>query len=393
MFDLQQIQQALADQNVSGWLLYDFRGSNVLARRVLGLSEKEVSSRRFFYFIPQTGEPIKLVHRIESGVLDHLPGDKKVYLAWQELEQHLEAILSNVDQVAMEYAPLASNPYVARVDAGTIELIRRYVLDVISSGDLIQMFEASWSEEEWQLHLEAEKHTTAAFDLAWDFIHSVAKSGEHVEEQEVSDLIMDHFAKNGMTTYHPPIVAVNENSGNPHYETGQGTQTLIGKDSFVLLDLWAKMDKPKGVYSDLTRVAYVGPTAPQQYNDVFKIVAAARDKAISEIKAHCKAGKPVQGWQVDRWTRDVINEAGYGEYFIHRTGHSIGQETHGNGANMDDLETHEERHLLPGTCFSIEPGIYLPEFGIRSEVNVYIDHDNNVHVTGGPVQTEVATLG
>ncbi|MAT16419.1 MAG: hypothetical protein CMJ46_14245 [Planctomyces sp.] len=393
MFQLDQIQAALADQNVPGWLLYDFRGSNLLARRVLDLPEDEVSSRRFFYFIPQQGEPIKLVHKIEQGVLDHLPGEKRVYLPWQELEQHLQTMLGDCRTIAMEYAPKASNPYISRVDAGTIELIRSFGADVISSGDLIQLFEASWSEEEWQLHLEAEKYTTAAFDLAWDFIHSAAKQGEHVEEQEVSDLIMDHFAKNGMATYHPPIVAVNENSGNPHYETGQGKQTLIGRDAFVLLDLWAKMDKPRGVYSDLTRVAYVGPTSPQQYNDIFNIVAKARDTAIHGIRSHFADGKRVQGWQVDRWARDVIDEAGYGEYFIHRTGHSIGQETHGNGANMDDLETHEERHLLPGTCFSIEPGIYLPEFGIRSEVNVYIDQDNQVHVTGGPVQAEVATLG
>ncbi|MCA9040917.1 MAG: M24 family metallopeptidase [Planctomycetaceae bacterium] len=393
MFDLSQIQTALADQSVPGWLLYDFRGSNVLARRVLNLSETEVSSRRFFYYIPQQGEPVKLVHRIEQGVLDHLPGEKRVYLAWQELESHLESMLSAIRQVAMEYAPRASNPYISRVDAGTIELVRKFGIDVFSSGDLIQLFEASWSAEEWQLHLEAEKQTTAAFDLAWDFIRSAAQSGIQVEEQAVCDLIMEHFAKNGLTTYHPPIVAVNENSGNPHYETGMGKQTLIGRNDFVLIDLWAKMDKPHGVYSDLTRVAYVGPSCPQQFTDVFNVVAAARDKAINEIKAHFATGNPVQGWQVDRWARDVINDAGYGEYFIHRTGHSIGQETHGNGANMDDLETHEERHLLPGTCFSIEPGIYLPEFGIRSEVNVYIDHENQVHVTGGPVQMAVETLG
>ncbi|MEZ6046859.1 MAG: M24 family metallopeptidase [Planctomycetaceae bacterium] len=393
MFDLNRIQQAMRDQQIAGWLLYDFRGSNVLARRVLELSETEVSSRRFFYFIPQEGEPVKLVHRIEAGVLDHLPGEKRIYLAWQELEAHLEAMLTHTKQVAMEYAPQASNPYISRVDAGTVELIRHFQINVVSSGDLIQLFEASWTETEWQLHLEAEKLTTAAFDLAWNFIHSAAKAGQHVEEQEVCDLIMQHFHKHGMTTYHPPIVAVNENSGNPHYETGQGKQTLIGQDAFVLIDLWAKMDQPRGVYSDLTRVAYVGPSPPQQYNDVFNVVAAARDKAIDEIKSHFAAGNPVQGWQVDRWARDVINEAGYGEYFIHRTGHSIGQETHGNGANMDDLETHEERHLLPGTCFSIEPGIYLPEFGIRSEVNVYIDHERQVHVTGGPVQTEILSLG
>lgn len=389
MFDLPLIQQALARQNVPAWLLYDFRGNNLLARRVLALSETECGSRRFFYLIPQTGSPMKLVHRIEPDVLDPLPGEKTIYLSWQELEAGLQKLLAPFESVAMEYAPNASNPYIARVDAGTVELVEKFGVKVISSGDLIQQFEATWDAEQWQLHLDAEKQTTAAFELAWDFIRQQIDQSGSVEEEAVCDLIMEHFTASGMTTYHPPIVAVNENSGNPHYETGQGTNTRIGKNDFVLIDQWAKMDHPRGVYSDLTRVGFVGPDIPARHQEIFQIVAKARDTAIENIKTEFAKGDPVQGWQVDRWCREVIEQSGYGDDFIHRTGHNIGQETHGNGANMDDLETHEERHLLPGTCFSIEPGIYLPEFGIRSEVNVFIDFDQQVKVTGGPAQTEI----
>jgi len=389
MFDLQQTQAALTAQNIPGWLLYDFRGNNILARRVLDLSETELGSRRFFYCIPQSGAPRKLVHRIEADALDHLPGEKIIYLSWQELETGLKQLLDSLPRVAMEYSPNAANPYVARIDAGTIELVKKQGTEIVSSGDLIQQFEATWDAEQWQLHLDAEKQTTAAFDLAWKYIAEQVENNGGVEEQTACDLIMQHFDDQGMTTYHPPIVAVNENSGNPHYETGQGSNTLIRKNDFVLIDQWAKIDHPRGVYSDLTRVGFVGEHIPDKQNEVFKIVAAARDAAIAGIRSEFANGNPVQGWQVDRWCRNVIEDAGYGEYFIHRTGHSIGQETHGNGANMDDLETHEERHLLPGTCFSIEPGIYLPEFGVRSEVNVFIGFDKEVHVTGGPVQTAI----
>ncbi|MCH7989692.1 MAG: M24 family metallopeptidase [Planctomycetes bacterium] len=392
MFDLQLIQSALRDFQLDGWLLYDFRGSNVLAQRVLGVADDAVGSRRYFYCIPAQGEPKKLVHRIEQGTLDHLPGSKTVYLKWQELEAGVEGLVSGMNTLAMEYSPRNANPYISKVDAGTVELVRTCGIEVVPSGDLIQMFEATWDDNQWQMHLQAAVGTNSAFEAAWKFIANEVRSNGSVEETAVSDVIMGHFAEQGMTTYHPPIVAVGPHSSDGHYETGSGNETAIHENDFVLIDLWAKLDKPKGVYSDLTRVGYVGESVPEKYNEIFQIVAAARDAAIDCVKNAFAAGKVLQGWEVDQACRDVIDQAGYGEYFVHRTGHSIGQETHGNGANMDNLETHDQRRVLRRTCFSVEPGIYLPEFGIRSEVNVFVDAEGTVHVTGGAIQTDVLPI-
>ncbi|MEX0701145.1 MAG: M24 family metallopeptidase [Planctomycetales bacterium] len=392
MFDTAEVQAALHEFHVDAWLLYDFRGSNVLARRVLGLSDEAVGSRRFFYLVPAHGAPRKFVHRIEAGALDDLPGEKRVYLRWQELEAGVRALVEGFATVAMEYSPRNANPYVSRVDAGTVELVRSCGPAIVSSGDLVQRFEATWTDAMWQLHLAAEKHTQSAFDLAWKLIAERTRDGGRVDEREVCDAILDHFARNGMTTYHPPIVARAPHSGDPHYETGTGSDTAIRTGDLVMIDLWAKIDHPDGVYSDLTRMGFVGETVPREHAEVFAIVARARDAAIDRVRAAFDSGEPLQGWQVDRAARDRVEAAGHGERFVHRTGHSIGRETHGNGANMDDLETREERRVLPRTCFSIEPGIYLPEFGIRSEVNVYVAEDGTVHVTGGPPQTEILPI-
>jgi Xaa-Pro aminopeptidase len=388
MFDLTAIQKSLAEFGLDGWLLYDFRGSNMLARRVLGLDQKPVGSRRFFYFIPARGTPRKLVHRIETAALDDLPGEKSVYLPWQELEAGVAALSQGCRRIAMEYAPRVSNPYVSKVDAGVIELVRSTGAEIVSSGDLIQQFEATWDDEQWAMHLEAERFTRAAYEVAWGLIADRVRGGGTVRETEVQSAIMDHFHRNGMTTYSPPIVGVGPHSGNPHYEPVAGKDGVIGQGDFVLIDLWAKMDRPRSVYSDLTRVGLVGETVPAKYNEIFKIVAAARDAAIRCVQEAYAVGRPLPGWEVDAACRRVIEEAGYGSYFIHRTGHNIGQEVHGNGAHMDNLETHEERLVLRRTCFSVEPGIYLEEFGVRSEVNVFVDGEGKVHVTGG-LQTEV----
>ncbi|MFN0020269.1 MAG: M24 family metallopeptidase [Pirellulaceae bacterium] len=393
MFTLSAIQSALRDFRLDAWLLYDFRGSNVLARRVLGFPDGPAGSRRWFYCIPANGEPRKLVHRIESGALDHLPGEKTVYLRWQELEEGVQKLLGNAKDVAMEYSPRNGNPYVSRVDAGVIELVRWFGANIVSSGDLIQMFEATWDDEQWQTHLEAARHTDSAYAAAWDFIAQKVRSAGSVRESEVQAVIMAHFAKHAMTTYHPPIVGVNEHSGDPHYETTPATDTAMKAGDFVLIDLWAKLAKPRAVYSDLTRVGFIGNSVPEKHEKIFRIVAAARDGAIAKVKLAFASGTPLRGWEVDQAARDVIQEAGFGEQFCHRTGHNIGQETHGNGANMDNLETREERLVLPRTCFSIEPGIYLPEFGVRSEVNVFIGADRTVHVTGGELQTEIVKIG
>jgi Xaa-Pro dipeptidase len=392
MFNLSSVQAALAQQNLDGWLLYDFRGLNVLARRVVGLSPEQMLSRRWFYFVPARGEPSKLVHRIEPHALDALPGARKSYLRWQELEAGVGELLKGAKRVAMEYVPRNANPYVSRVDAGTVELVRSFGVEIVPSGDLVQVFEACWSDEQWAMHLEAAKHTRSAFDSAFAFIVECVRKIGSVCETEVQQHILDHFAKNRLVTDHPPICAVGPHSGDPHYSPGPDSDAPIRDGDFVLIDLWAKLDKPKSVYSDLTWTGFVGKEVPAEYRDVFNIVAAARDAGIQKVRDAFSKKQPLQGWQVDDATRAVIENAGYGDAFCHRTGHSIGQETHGNGANMDNLETHEERRVLPRTCFSIEPGIYLPEFGVRSEVNVYVDAADAVHVTGGAPQTRVLAL-
>ncbi len=391
MFDLVAVQHSLKEFGLDGWLFYDFRGANILARRVMGLDQKPVGSRRFFYFVPAQGEPRKLVHRIETAALDDLPGDKSIYLRWQDLEAGVAQLLRGSRRVAMEYAPGVSNPYVSRVDAGTIELVRGCGVEVVSSGNLIQQFEATWDDAQWQMHQDAEKVTKSAYDVAFGMIASRVRGGGTVRETEVQSAIMDHFHSHGLTTYSPPIVGVGPHSGDPHYEPVAGKDATIGRNDLVLIDLWAKLDQPRSVYSDLTRMGYVGETVPDKYEAIFAVVAASRDAAIACVREAYAAGRPLHGWEVDDAGRRVIDSAGFGAQFIHRIGHNIGQEVHGNGANMDNLETHDERLVSRRTCFSIEPGIYFDEFGVRSEVNVYIDASGKVHVTGG-LQSKVLAI-
>ncbi len=392
MFEITAIQSALREFGFTGWLLYEFRGLNMLARRILQLSDTQLGSRRFFYFIPAEGEPRKLVHRIEDSVLDHLPGEKTLYLRWQELEGGLQAILQDQRSVAMEYSPRNANPYISRVDAGTVELVRGFGVEVCSSGDLVQQFEAVWDDEQWSMHQAAARVTDAAFEVAWKLIASAVREGSGIDETEVRDAIMDHFQAHRCVTYHPPIVARQAHSGQPHYETGEGQKTRIEAGDFVLIDLWCKLDQPRSVYSDVTRTGFVGESVPEKYTRIFDIVAAARDAGIACVRDAFANGRTLQGWEVDDAVRWVIEQAGYAEAFTHRTGHNIGQEVHGNGAHMDNLETREERRILPGTCFSIEPGIYLEEFGIRSEVDLFVGQDGTVHVTGEAPQTEIVPI-
>jgi Xaa-Pro dipeptidase len=349
-------------------------------------------SRRWFYFVPAHGEPAKLVHRIESQALDHLPGTKQIYLRWQELEAGVAGLVHGTRRVAMEYVPRNANPYVSRVDAGTVELVRASGPEVVSSGDLVQRFEACWDDEQWAMHLEAAKHTRSAYDVAFAFMAERVRAKAAVRETDVQQVILEHFKANRVVCDHAPICAVGPHSGDPHYEPIAGRDAAIKEGDFVLIDLWAKCDQPRAVYSDLTRVAFVGKEVPARYREIFAIVAKARDAAIERVRHAFGCREPLQGWQVDEAARSVIEAAGFGPAFCHRTGHSIGQEVHGNGANMDGLETREQRKVLRRTCFSIEPGIYLPDFGIRSEVDVFVDAAGQVHVTGGAPQTDVTPL-
>jgi Xaa-Pro aminopeptidase len=292
----------------------------------------------------------------------------------------------------MEYSPGVTNPYVSCVDAGTVEFVRSLGVEVVSSGDLIQQFEAALDDEQWAMHLEAARHTDAAFGVAWSHIAEQVRAGKPTTEIDVQQRIVAHFEANRLMTDHPPIVGVGPHSGNPHYAPTAETNSAIQEGDFVLIDLWAKLARPRSIYSDLTRVAFVGREVPEQYERIFQIVAQARDAGIATVRDALAKRRPLPGCEVDDACRAVIEKAGYGQYFVHRTGHSIGENTHGNGAHMDNLETREERLVISRTLFSIEPGIYLPEFGVRSETNVFIGANSHVHVTGGELQRQVLAI-
>jgi Xaa-Pro dipeptidase len=391
MPDLKAIQSTLREEKIDGWLFYDILHRDPIAYRVLGLSDV-MAKRRWFYWIPAKGEPRKLVHRIESFGLDSLPGDKMLYSAQDELQKNLPKLLGRSKTIAMQYSPKNAIPYVSLVDAGTVELIRSFKKKVVSSVDLVQRFEATWTQEQYEGHLEAgrriDRITRAAFERAAKLVRDKVAFTEF----DLQSWMLEQFRENQLVSDSAPNVSVGPHSGDPHYAPTAGQDAVIGENDFVLIDLWAKCDRPRSVYSDLTRVAYVGREVPQKIREVFDIVRRARDAGIARVKSAFANGAPLLGWEVDKATRDVIDQAGYGQYFCHRTGHSIGQEVHGNGANMDGLETREDRRVMRRTCFSIEPGIYLPEFGVRSEVDVFVDKNGTVHVTGGDPQTEVAAL-
>lgn len=390
-FQLDVVQAAIRQLQFDGWLLVDFRGGNMPANRVLKRPADAHATRRWAYFIPASGTPRKLVHRIESRALDHLPGESTVYLRWQEWEAGIAQMVSGVDRVAMEFSPRGGNPYVACVDAGTVDLVRSLETDVASSGDLVQLFESTWDDAQWRMHQQAELHLDEAYDIAWNMIAERTRGGRSVRETEVQAAMMEHFRASRMTTYHAPCVAVGPNSARPHYGPIVGQDAEIRCGDFVLIDAWAKLVEPRAVYADYTRVAFVGSEVPEKVTKIFQIVAAARDAAISRVQSAMASGEPLLGYQVDDAARNVIEQAGYGPQFYHRTGHNIGQETHGSGAHMDNIETHEERRVLLRTCFSIEPGIYLDDFGVRTEVNVYLDARSVVHVTG-EVQQDIRRL-
>jgi Xaa-Pro aminopeptidase len=391
-FDLKAVQAALAELGVDGWLFYDFRRSNVLARRILNVADDAVTTRRFFYFVPVEGEPVKIVHAIETGALDHLPGERRVYLRWQSLEELIGQVARPGLRLAMEYSPRCAIPYISRVDAGVIELVRSFGAEPVSSGDLVQLFEAVWDDGAWQSHQTASQRLLAAFDAAWSFIGDAVRGGKAIRETEVQGFLMDRFAESGLTTDHAPIVAVGPHSGDPHFAPGKIGDAELKPGEFILIDAWAKLDEPNAMFADYTRVAFLGEEVPEKIARVFQAVADGRDAAIELVRRAFQSDEALCGWQVDQAARDVIERAGFGDHFTHRTGHNIGRETHGNGANMDNLETRDERRVMRRTCFSIEPGVYLEAFGVRSEVNVFVDAEGEVHVTGGPLQREVMRI-
>lgn len=384
------LQQAIQKAGWDGWLLYDFRKSNDLACRFLEIPKDTLLTRRFFYWIPKTGQPIKIVHRIESHVLAHLPGRVTTYCSFEELEKNLAAVLSGKAKVAMEYSPRNAIPTVSKVDAGTIDVIRSFGVAIESSADLLQSFISVWTPEQFDMHIAASEILQHAVEKAWEFIAKAIKNKKLINEVDVQRLLIEEFAKNNCFSEDAPICAVNSNSANPHYSPIPQEASAINPGDFVLIDVWCKKNLPHAVYADITRVAIVGKSPTKRQQEIFNSVKAGRDAAISFLRRRLQSSQPMRGWEVDQVCREAIIKAGYGEYFTHRTGHNIGEKDHGDGANIDNFETKDLRLLLPGTCFSIEPGIYLPgEFGVRLEDDVYLDLDGkNLHLTKG-VQEEI----
>jgi len=389
---LEQIQKALRERSLGGWLLCDFHNRDHLAYRILGLDSTKMTTRRWFYFIPARGEPKRLVHTVEKGKLDALPGSKHVFLAWESLHSSLKKILGSPKKIAMQYSPKNNIPSISLVDAGLIELVKSFGHKVVSSADLVQQFEASIGEDGYRLHKEAGVIVDRIRAEAFEQIRSAVATGSSTTEYDLAQFIMRRFKENGLTTTDPPIVGTNEHPADPHFEPRPDNARPFKKGDTVLIDLWAKKNLPGAIYYDITWLGYIGEGPSAKYVEIFETVKNARDAAVQFVKDKFTKGQPCFGWQVDDACRSVVKKAGYGKYFVHRTGHSIGEEVHGNGVNIDNLETRDERKIVPGCCFSIEPGIYLEgEMAVRTEVNMFIRHDGVPEVTG-EVQKELVII-
>lgn len=387
--DLVAIQSALRERNLDAWLFYDHHHRDPIAYRVLGLPEKLMVTRRWFYLVPAEGEPQKLVHKIEAGHLDSLPGNKRSYAAWQELFEALKQMLASHRDIAMQYSPNNGIFTISLVDGGTLELVRGLGKNIVSSGDLVAKFEATLTEEQIKTHFAARDAIDAITAAAFQEIGRRARSGG-TNELEMQQWILQAFARDNLVTSDGPVVAANKNSGDPHYAPSRAGGLPIREGDFVLLDIWAKKNVPDAVYYDITWTGWVGKSPSDRMQEVFCAVRDGRDAGIRFVQESIAGGKKIAGYQVDQVVRGHIGKAGFGKNFIHRTGHSIGTEVHSNGANMDDLEVHDERRILPNSCFSIEPGVYFPEFGVRSEVNMLV-RSRTAEVTGR-IQREIVII-
>lgn len=389
--DIVAVQEALQADSLDGWLLYDFHGSNPIASHLIGLDRPElVSTRRWFYFLPASGEPRILAHAIELHHFDDLPGVKESYTDRQQLKTSLQRLLTGQQRIAMEYSPKCSIPSVSRVDAGTIELIRELGLEVVSSGNLVQKFEATWNDLSLDTHRNASEILHRIKDRTFAEIANRIRESAPVSEYEIRNLMLSWFKQERLITDAGPIVATQENTASPHYQPTAERHRTIEPEQVILIDLWGKLPIPGAVFADITWMGYTGRKVPDDVSHAFETVCNARDVAISLVQSTVKEGRELRGWEVDRTVRDIVERAGYGSAFVHRTGHSLGVEVHGTGVNMDDYETHDDRLLLPGTGFTIEPGIYLDSFGVRTEINMYIS--NREGIVTGPTQTEILAL-
>ena len=393
--DTAGLQRALEESGLDGWLLYDFHGQNPTAVNALGLAG-HMLTRRWFYLVPRAGTPTLLVHRIEEGSMpDGIPGARRAYASWQSLRQELQALLGALGprpRIAMEYFPEGAIPYLSRVDAGTLELVRGMGAEVASSAELVQRFLCRWDEAQVESHRRALDAIDAAKDAAFARVGEALRRGETLRETDVQAFLMERFAAAGLETDHAPIVAVNAHAGDPHYEPAEATAAPIRPGDLVLIDLWARGTGPRDVYADITWVGFCGDDPPARLREIFDATTAARDAGLAALERAHREGRTLRGFEVDRVVRDVVAARGFGERFVHRTGHSIGTSVHGDGANLDDLETHDTRALIPGLAFSIEPGIYLPEegLGVRSEIDVFLS-DQGPKVFG-KIQRELVRI-
>lgn len=389
--NLDAIQSALRDARIDAWLFYDHHHRDPLAASILGLPDTGLVSRRWYYVIPAEGEPRKLVHRIESGKLDSLPGTRGVYSSWQELEMGLEGMLAPWSRIAMQYSPCNAIMYVSMVDAGTIEMLRGMGKEIVTSANLVSRFEAVLTEDQIDSHYAAQRALDDILTQGFQHIGSRARSGIPATEYEMMIWFQEAMRRAGLTTDHGPNVSIDENSSDSHYEPTAEASRPIQSGSFLLIDIWARVDRPGTCWYDITWTGVVSREPTERERVIFAVVRDARDAAIEAVRsAFTDGGQPIRGYQVDDAARAVIRAAGYGPYFTHRTGHNIGAELHGAGAHLDNLETHDDRRILPFTCFSVEPGIYLPEFGVRSEVNMIATRDN-ASVTGR-IQREIVRV-
>lgn len=387
---LNEMQAALRAQALDGWLFFDHHRRDPLAYRILGFEPPRTPTRRWYYYVPAHGEPRKLAHRIEAAMLDALPGAKLLYAGWQEQELRLREILAGARVVAMQYSPRCAVPYVAMVDAGTVEMVRSLEVEVASSASLVQQFEALWTPAQYESHKRAQAKVDPIRAAAFRLAEERLARGEPVTEYDIKQFILNAFETEGLFTDHGPIVAVNAHASDPHYEPQAEPHAPVCRGDLLLIDLWAKLREPGAVYYDITWTAFCGAAPPERMAEVFFAVAGARDAAIERVQRAAAAGEAICGFHVDDAARGYLRERGLDAYFIHRTGHSIGEDVHGTGANMDNFETHDERPIVPGLCFSVEPGVYLEAFGIRSEVNVYRS-ETAAEVTG-EIQRELLRL-
>jgi Xaa-Pro aminopeptidase len=384
------IQAALRDAAIDAWLFYDHHHRDPLAYSILGLDPQMHVTRRWFYLVPAIGEPRKLVHRIESGRLDTLPGTKAEYSSWQELDANLEAMLTGSTRLAMQYSPRNAIMYVSMVDAGTIECLREMGKEIVSSADLVSQFEAVLSDEQIRTHYAAQEKLDRILAEGWKQMGAGVR-GAGTDEFAMVQWLSEAMRREGLVWEHGPNVSCAANSADSHYEPTAENSRPIRRGDFVLIDIWAKLDQPGAVYYDITWTGVVDRPPTDREQTLFETVRNARDAAIAAIQSAYAARQPIAGWQADDAARNVIRAAGYADWFPHRTGHNIGPEIHGAGAHLDNLETHDVRLLLPNTCFSVEPGIYFPgEFGVRSEINM-LTHPGRATVTGR-IQTELVRI-